>query len=320
MSREDTTDTRSFDHYPIDGLSSVIEAMVYGEPFGARPPLFILNSHEFFMPPSEAFCETAWAAGYQTVFIRRPGIVGSTPLPDVLTQVSAVRSGAAATAEAAMLGRFISQYTRPGAVVLSLGGSNPVAYRLSHFCRDVALFVFANPTFNQNVWGSFSPDWFRRILEQVISSKSGVHVSSLGIKHFLRRDPVAFFRQILTQSPGDLAYLDAHQPDFIAAGALAQTATTAQLHYELSINFQLDPLLKPDVFQGRPVLVVSGEEGTTSWVDGLTLECRRLNVPLALLPSGFIFGPYHQPERFFDLIARSVHAGSSQVQRGHTAG
>lgn len=301
-----SADSRGFEAYSIDGVSSVIEAMVYGEPLGAKTPIFILNSHEFFGPPSKVFCDTAWDAGYQVILIRRPGIVGSTPLPEVLTQVSTVRSGAAVAAEAAILSKFITQHVKTGAVVLSLGGSNPVAYRLTHFCKQVGLFVFANPTFNQNVWGSFSPDWFRRILEQVIASKSGVHVSSLGIKHFLKRDPLSFYRQILAQSAGDLEYLKVNEKDFIKAGALAQTATTAQLHYELSINFQLDPLLKPGVFNQRPVLVVSGAEANASWVEGLTQECRRLSVPLELFPSGFIFGPYHAPDYFFELVKRSV--------------
>lgn len=319
MSRVGATDAREFQLYAIDGLNSVIEAVIYGERLGAKKPIFVLNSHEFFMPPSEAFCAKAWAAGYQVIFIRRPGIVRSTPLPEVLTQINSVRSGAAVAAEAAILSRFIDQYSKEGAIVLSLGGSNPVAYRLSHFCKQVSLFVFANPTFNQNVWRSFSPDWFRRILQQVISSKSGVHVSSHGIKHFLKRDPLSFYRQVLIQSAGDLKYIKENEPDFLEAGQLAQTATAAQLYYELSINFQLDPLLKPDVFNGRPVLVISGTEATASWIDGLTLECHRLNVPLELLASGFIFGPYHEPDRFFELINRSVSHNSHSEKATRTA-
>lgn len=320
MRQHHESDTRKFQLCSIDGLNSVIETMIYGDPMGAKPPIFILNSHEFFMPPSEAFCSTAWAAGYQVVFIRRPGIVGSTPLPAVLTQESTIRNGAAASAEAAILSKFIDQYSKGGAVVLSVGSSNPVAYRLSHFCKQVALFVFANPTFNQNVWSSFSPDWFRTILQQVIASKSGVHVSSRGIKHFLRRDPLSFYSQILSQSAGDLQYLDDNQSDFITAGALAQKATTAQVHYELSINFQLDPLLKPDAFKGRPVLVVSGAEATPSWLEGLTLECRRLNVPMELLSSGFIFGPYHAPGRFFELVNRSIFDAAIGAAPGKVVG
>lgn len=320
MSLAGIPDSRSFKQYSIDGLSSVIEAMVYGEPLGSKTPIFILNSHEYFSPPSEVFCETAWDAGYQVFFIRRPGIVGSTPLPEILTQVGTVRSGAAVAAEASILSKFIDQYAKSGAVVLSLGGSNPVAYRLSHFCKQVGLFVFANPTFNQNVWGSFSPDWFRRILEQVIASKSGVHVSSLGIKHFLKRDPISFYRQVLAQSDGDLEYLKQNRPDFINAGALAQTATTAQLYYELSINFQLDPLLKPGAFHGKRILVVSGEEATTSWNEGLRQECRRLNLPLALLSSGFIFGPYQTPNHFFELVDRSARYVSNGATAHNQAG
>ena len=320
MSLQDTHDSRSFEQYPIDGLSSVVEAMVYGDPLGAKPPIFILNSHEFFMPPSEVFCETAWDAGYQVIFIRRPGIVGSTPLPEILTQGSTVRSGAAVAAEAAILSKFVAQHTQSGAVVLSMGGSNPVAYRLIHFCKQVGLFVFANPTFNQNVWGSFSPDWFRRILEQVIASKSGVHVSSLGIKHFLKRDPLSFYRQTLAQSAGDLEYLKENKPDFINAGTLAQKATAVQLYYELSINFQLDPLLKPGVFNGKSVLVVSGSEAAASWVDGLNHECHRLNVPLELLPSGFIFGPYHAPDHFFEMVDRSTRHISNISDARNKAG
>lgn len=319
MFQDSGADTRRFDRYSIEGLSSTLEAMVYGEHLGAKSPIFVLNSHEFFMPPSEAFCNIAWEAGYQVIFVRRPGIVGSTPLPAVLTRAGSLRSGAAVTAEAAILTKFVNQHASDGAVVLSIGGSNPVAYRLSHFCKSVALFVFANPAFNQNVWGSFSPDWFRRILEQVIASKSGVHVSSLGIKHFLRRDPLAFYRQVLSQSDGDLDYLKDNEQDFIQAGQLAQTATTTQLHYELSINLQLDPLLKPDVFAGRPILVVSGEQAADSWLEGLQQECRRLRTRLELLPKGFIFGPYHDPIRFFEMVNRAVFSCSRDGGLSHAA-
>jgi len=278
--------------------------MIYRGALGRKTSLFILNSHEFFMPPSVAFCEAAWRAGYQVIFIRRPGIVGSTPLPRVLTEFRHVRSGAAVAAEAAMLAQFIDQCATDDAVVLAMGGSSPVAYRLSHFCKRVTLFVFANPTFNQNVWSSFSPDWFRGLLKQVIASKSGVNISSLGIKHFLRRDALSFYRQILAQSAGDLDYVSENETDFIEAGVLAQSAPTAQLYYELSINLQLDPLLRPGVFKGRNVLAVSGAEANPNWREGIAQECSRLKVPLEFLPSGFIFGPYHEPEVFFDIIRR----------------
>lgn len=320
MSRNSASDTRRFEYYSVEGLSIVIEAMVYGGALGAKPPIFILNSHEFFMPPSQAFCEIAWDAGYQVMFIRRPGIVGSTPLPDVLTDVNLVRSGAAVAAEAAILNRFIEQHAMQGAVVLSFGGSNPVAYRLSHLCKQITLFVFANPCFNQNVWESFSPEWFRTILEQVIASKSGVHVSSLGIKHILRRNPLSFYRQVLAQSAGDLAYLADNPSDFIKAGEVAQTAPAAQLYYELSINFQLDPLLKPGAFEGRPILVVSGAEANTNWLGGLEQESRRLKVPVELLDSGFIFAPYQCPDRFFEMLNRSVSEVSNGVRLGNAAG
>ncbi|MEM7329881.1 MAG: hypothetical protein AAF437_14145 [Pseudomonadota bacterium] len=315
MSQVVVNTKREFRLFTIAGTGCQIDAMVFGGDLGAKPALFILNSHEFAMPPSERFCQQAWQAGYQVVFVRRAGYARSTPLPGALLTTSAVESWAAVTAEAAMLCRFLDAHANPGAVVLSIGGSNPVAYRLCHFCKTVSSFVFLNPPFNQEVWESFSPEWFRGVLQQIVASKSGVRISSLGIKHLLRSAPISFYRQVLSQSPGDIHYVNENKQDFIDAGVLAQTAPPEQLFYELFINLRPDPLLKDTIFKGKNVLVVSGQEATESWRSSLESECRRLALPLTYLPSGFIFAPFQSPEIMFQTLNNHLQSPQDAVSQ-----
>lgn len=302
MAYEDIESSRAFERLPIGGTNLSIEVMIYGAPLGAKPPLFILNSHEFAMPPSEAFCELAWEAGYQTLFLRRTGCAQALSLPRQILQTETVRNGAATVTEAATLARFIDEYAEPGAVVVSLGGSNPVAYRLYHFCPTISLFVFVNPVFNQSVWASFSPVWFRRILEQTLTSRPALHMSSAGLKHLMGRDPYAFYHQVLEQSAGDIDYLDTNRADFMAAGELAKSASPEQLFYVLNSNFRDDPLLTDGAFEYTHTLAVTGSEAPDPWRAGMRSECARLGVPLTFLPSGFIFAPYQSPDAFFDTL------------------
>lgn len=306
MTYEDIQSERALERVIIAGTSLSMDMMIYGQPLGTKPPLFILNSHEFSMPPSEAFCETAWAAGYQTIFMCRSGCDLALALPKQILGAETVRNGAATVTEAAMLARFIDDYSMPGAVVLSLGGSNPVAYRLCHFCQDVDLFVMVNPVFNQAVWDSFSPAWFRSILKQTLSSRSALRMSSVGIKQFMGRDPVAFYHQILSQSAGDIAYLHANRDDFAAAAKRAQSACSDQFFYELYSNILDDTLLTDGAFNGTHVMAMTGLEAPELWRTGMQQECARLNVPMTLLPSGFIFSPYQSSDAFFEAVKKRL--------------
>ena len=75
----------------------------YGAPGSGHRPLVILNSIDFPMPPSEAFCERMWQAGFRTVFVERPGFGTSTPLPYVLLNAAAIQQGATSMTEAVIL-------------------------------------------------------------------------------------------------------------------------------------------------------------------------------------------------------------------------
>lgn len=293
---------RTFQDLRITGTNISFETMIFNEEIGRKPALFILGSHEFVMPPSEAFCEELWRAGYQTVFVRRSGYGRSIPLPAPLLEDHSISSTATVTAEAALLSRFFGQYGQKGSALLSLGSSNPVAYRLCFMCQSISRFVFATPVFNQTVWDSFSPIWFRKMLQQTLSSQTGVQISSLGVKHQMRTHPLRFYRQILSRSAGDLHYIEQNEPDFTEAAKLAQHIDPKLLHYDIAASVDHDRLLMDGCFKGRPVIALSGVESKQSWREGLTNECERLGVPLKLAPSGDIFSAYVSPSTLIDCL------------------
>lgn len=217
MEQFELKDAFRIEQLSLEGSSIALEVAIYGDDLGRKPALFILNSHEYPMPPEPEFARRAMTAGWQVIFIRRPGYGGSPSLPVPLFTKQNIKNRAAVTSEAALLARFISQYASKGSVLLSLSSSNPVSFRISQFCDAVSLFVFANPVFNQPIWDSFSPTWFRIVLEQIVSSPSGVRMSHLGIKHFLRRNTIKSFRQVLSQSPGGIQYITRNESSVLTA-------------------------------------------------------------------------------------------------------
>lgn len=293
---------RTFQTVQFGVHSAQCEIMIYGETLCGRTPLLVLHSIEFPVPPSAEFCEMMWANELQVVFVRRPGYGASLGLPVSLIADAPLKNGAAAIAEAAMLRKLISDLGLSGAKLLAVGSSNPVAYRLVQIAREIESVVFVNPIFNQTIWDVFTPPWFRKMLKQIISSKSGLSVAIQGMKFLLRRDPIGYYKHIFQKNLGDLEYVDNNRDDYIEAGRLALEIGAQQLYYETHMCLAHDPLLKDQYFDGIDAAILIGEHTTDLWRAEMEGEATRLNLPVFYAPHGDIFCAYASPDTLLEAL------------------
>ena len=265
-------------------------------------PLVIVNSVDFPMAPSEAFQERMWNAGYQVIFIERPGFGSSFGLPKELTTDRNIKNGAAVTTEAAVLYQLLDQLELKDIVLLGMGSANPVCYRLARMHKEIELSIFSNAMFNQNIWEVFRPRWFQSMLRQTVGSKPGLYFATYGVKYQLRRAPLTFYRQLLQKSPGDLSYFEANKPDFVKGSRLMRDIEAATYNYDLKMSLTEDPLLHDEFFAGTNAVVFSGEETTELWQSQLEAESQRLGLPVVYAPSGDLYAPYASPEFLLKTI------------------
>lgn len=265
-------------------------------------PLVIVNSVDFPMAPSEGFRERMWAAGYQVIFIERPGFGSSVGLPKSLTTDSNIKNGAAVTTEAAVLFQLLDQMQLKDIVLLGMGSANPVCYRLARLYQEIELSIFSNAMFNQNIWDVFRPRWFQSMLRQTVGSKPGLYFATHGVKFQLRRAPLTFYRQLLQKSPGDLNYFEKNKTDFVKGSRLMRNIDAATYNYDLKMSLTADPTLHDQFFAGTNAIVLSGVETTDLWKTQLEQEATRLNLPVAYAPSGDLYAPYASPEFLLKTI------------------
>lgn len=284
--------------------------MIYGETLSERTPLLILHSIEFPVPPSAEFCEMMWANDLQVVFIRRAGYGESSALPSPLMEDALLKNGATAIAEATMLRKLISDLDLSGAKLLAVGSANPVAYRLVQIASEIERAVFVNPIFNQTIWDVFSPVWFRNMLKQIISSKSGLSVTIQGMKVLLRRNPIAYYKHIFQKNLGDLEYVDNNRDDYIEAGRLALEISAQHLYYETHMCLAHDPLLKDQYFNGIDAAILIGAQTTDLWRAEMEGEAKRLSLPVFYAPHGDIFCAYASP----DTLLQALHSDHSKFE------
>lgn len=300
---------RSFQTIKVGEHAFAFDVMIYGGEIGQKQPLLIFHSIEFAMPPSQAFCQLMWEAGLQTVFVRRPGYGSSSPLPVVMMAKGPVTSGAAAIAEASMLRTLVDTLDLKNIILMAVGSSNPICYRLIHMMPELERVLFVNPIFNQDVMQVFHPAWFREMLKQLISSKSGLHVADAGMKLLIKNDPIAWYRTILRKSPGDMAYVDSHMRDYEQAGRLALETNASMLYYDAIMCLTEDPLLKDGYFQGVNAAILIGSETTEHWRDGMANEALRLDLPLHRVSKGDIFCAYASPQDVLQILRDETPAG-----------
>lgn len=301
---DDHQDSRQILTVGIETTSITLDVMVSGPLSDALKPLVILNSLEFPIPPSEHFCEYFRQSGFQVIFIRRPGFGGSQPLPGPLLEPNNIRNGAAAACEAAVIIALLKTMGLKQIVLMGLGSANPVCYRLSLLCQDIVFSVFANPTFNQEIFDVFRPHWLQAMLRQVVVSKSGVKIATRGFKSALNTNPIWFYRQFVQKSEGDKKYVADNASDFVTSGRVLQTLDSQTLLYDLHMSLSNDPVLSNQFFQGMNAVVLSGEETTASWKARLDEEAVRLSLPVFYAPKGDMFVPYASQESLLDIILR----------------
>ncbi|GAB5455797.1 MAG: hypothetical protein Hens2KO_20260 [Henriciella sp.] len=289
------------------------EVMIYGGELTTRRPLVIFHSIEFPIPPSKAFCDTMWQAGLQVIFVRRPGFGKSSPLPRALITDEVVRSGATAMAEAVMMRQLISTLNLQDAVLLALGSSNLVAYRLVKLAPEISFTVFVNPVFNQDIFQVFTPLWFRTMLKQIVTSKSGLKVAIQGMKLLIRKDPVAFYNHIYHKNEYDLRYVREHVDDHYEAGNYALDIDPAQLFYDAIMLLDHDPLLRDGYFTDIFGTIFIGQKSSDYWRKQMRVEADRLGLPIVEAPKGDLFCAYASAETLLSVIELNTQLSAHAI-------
>lgn len=289
------------------------EVMIYGGALTFRRPLLIFHSIEFPLPPSKAFCDAMWQNGLQVVFVRRAGFGKSSPLPRAMIVEDIVRSGATAVAEAVMMRQLISTLNLKDIVLLAMGSSNLVAYRLVKLAPEISFTIFANPVFNQDIFQVFTPLWFRTMLKQIVTSKSGLKVAIQGMKLMIRKDPVAFYNHIYHKNEHDLRYVQENAEDYREAGEYALDIDPAQLFYDAIMLLDHDPLLRDGYFSNTSGTILIGQDSSEYWRSQMKLEARRLGSPIVRGPKGDLFCAYASPETVLSMIKLNTHLSAYAI-------
>lgn len=300
--RQAQIDPRAMTSVTIGATSIAIDVMIYRGKLSDLQPLVIINSIDLPMPPSEAFCERMWTAGYQVIFFRRPGFGGAPGLPAALLSESEIKNRAAVTMEAALFKLLIETLGLQNIILIGLGTSNPVCFRLSKMSADIQFSVFANPLFNQGVWDIIRPPWLQSMIRQIIGSRSGLKIAVQGLKAILRRKPISFYHQFAQKSAGDRAYILANETDFKDAGRLLQNVSADTAFYDLRMSLIEDTLLEQGYFDDVDAVILSGVETTEMWKNHIRSEAERLAVSVVFAPSGDLFVPYASPDTLLDIL------------------
>ena len=302
MTSESASDPRLMRRVLIGETSIAVDVMIYRGALTELQPLVIVNSLELPVPPSDSFCQQMWRAGYQVIFFRRIGFGGAPGLPTALLTEREVKNGAAVTAEAALLKLLIETLDLRHAVLLGMGTSNPVCFRLSKLCPDIEFSIFSNPLFNQAVWEIIRPPWLQSMMRQTVGSRSGLKIAVMGLKATLKRNPMMFYRQFAQKSPGDGDYIAANSDDFHSSSQLLQNVSPDTVYYDLRMSLIEDTLLEADYFDEVDAIILAGIETTDDWKRHIRTEADRLSLPVTFAPSGDLFVPYASPESLLEIL------------------
>ena len=281
---------------------AALEVMIYQDGAIECRPLIILHSIEYPLPPSADFCERMSKAGFQVIFIRRPGFGRSTGLPNMLYADDLVSGGATTTTEAALLARLIELLSLKDAVLLAVSSAAPLGYRLAAMTQRVSQVLLSNPRLNRSAWDNSRPGWFIDTLEQVMKNRSGLRLAEKGMKFLIKRDAISFYRQFLKESPGDVRYLEENERDFLVARDLLLQMPLEVLFSETKINVSHDRFLSDGCFMGQSQIVIAGPQSTDSWRRGLSNEAERTGAAFEVAPDGDLFCAYVSPEFIAELV------------------
>ena len=295
-------DARALKRVRLGDTSIDLEVMIHGGELSKLPPLLIVNSIDFPMPPSTAFCERMHHAGYQVIFVRRPGFGRTRPLPSVLMHKTEIERHAPIAAEAALIKLLIETLGLKQVRLLGLGTSNSICLRLSQMSDEIDFVIFSNPLFNPAIWDVIRPAWLKRMIRQTVLSKSGLKIAVRGLRAVLRRDPIWFYRQFAQKSAGDIAYIEANLADFQNAGAFLQHLEPDLYFYELRSALIDDTKWDPDVCRAMNAVILSGKETTKNWKTSIVAEADRLGLPIMFADAGDLFVPYASPDRLLEAL------------------
>lgn len=292
------------------------EVMIYGGQLCDRQPLLILHSIEFAVPPSQSFCETLWKNGLQVIFIRRSGYGRSSPMPQVLLSKRNIVNGSTAAAEAVMVQKLIETLGLENVILMAIGSSNPMVYRLVQFSPQIQFTFFVNSMFNQEVWNVFTPVWFRKMLRQIVTSKSGLQVAFKGLKLLIQRDPIAFYNHIFSKNQADLDYVSANAEDYRVAGEICLGVSANQLFYDTTMCLGHDAMLKDNFFESTSGAVLIGRESSDLWQAQMVRESQRVRLPLIYSPTGDLLCAYTSPDLVMETIAAAARSPEKADQMG----
>lgn len=253
-------------------------------------PLIFLTSIEYPEAPPWGFCVDAAAAGFGVFSIRRPGFGGSGSLLPVEDQ-------------ALLIDDFLQAAGLENAILVSVGSANPVGVRLAVRSSRIGYSVFANSVFNRDILNEFRPAWFGRLIAQTLESRAGATVSLGAIRQAGRRFGSQWFYQTCFQkSPGDVEFVRAHPREMSDAWDVASAISMDTYRQELLPSLKGDPFLRDGLLRDLSCLVISGQETTQTWKDGLEAEAARLGAPVSYLSSGDIMVAYQSGNELLNLL------------------
>ncbi|MEL6691716.1 MAG: hypothetical protein AAFQ12_01600 [Pseudomonadota bacterium] len=300
--RSGEADARGLKRVRLGDTLIELEVMIHGGELSELTPLLIINSIDYPMPPSKAFCETMEAAGYQTIFIRRPGFGHTRPLPSVLMKKQEIEQHAPVATEAALIKLWIDSMDLKGIRLLGLGTSNSICLRLNQMSDAIDFVVFSNPLFNPAIWNVIRPAWLKRMIRQTVLSESGLKIAVRGLRAVLRRDPLWFYRQFAQKSAGDVAYIKANESDFLTAGMFLQKLEPDMYFYELRSALMDDNRWNPAHCENIDAVILSGTETTENWKGTIVEEADRLGLPIVFANAGDLFVPYASPDSLLEIL------------------
>ena len=281
-------------HHYVDGQAS-LEYVVDGAP--ELRPLVIVQSLELCCWPTEIFCQTAKAAGFRVISIRRPGFGANSPLID-------------RDAQACLIRNFLEEKGLEDVVLVGLGCSNPICERvtLSGDSR-VAFSVFANCGFNYDQMGEFQPDWIAKALEQALISPAGSRLSLMALKSSWGVFGQTWvYENLWRKSVGDIAFLRNNSGLMSEAISMLQVRLDVPTFmFELGNTLIEDPILSDGCFRDIPAMTVSGTETTSSWKNGIESEAERLGLPpVAYMSSGDMAVVFQSADEFFAVLTDAL--------------
>ncbi len=299
-------DPRQFQMIKLAETSIELEVMIYRQKLADRVPLLIICSIDLPVPPSTQFCDAMWSAGYQIIFVRRPGFGNLPGLPDALLAKAQVKNGSAIASESALFSLLIQTLDLKNVVLLGLGTSNSICYRLLQLSSEIQFCIYSNPLFHPAIWDVIKPAWLKRMIRQTLLSRSGLQIAVRGLKAVLRRDPIWFYRQFAQKSPGDQAYIEAHKADFREAGLMLQNMAPDTFYYDLQNALIEDTEWDPEITRDSRAVILAGEETTAKWKRSIIAEADRLGLPIVFAKAGDLFVPYVSQGAFLETLKAHI--------------